>query len=443
MQGLILSAYPRLDVAAYLLYRIDDADETRRWLRRIVDHVTPGLNNTQADTQVNVNIALTHAGLEKLVDVTGEAAESFTRPFAEGMAGRAHRSRILGDTGPNDPRLWDWGGYTNPVDLLLMVFARNQRRLPWAVAAVEPPAPALVQVAAVPSLSLKVAGNTEHFGFTDGISQPILTGTADAERFPESKNLTQLGEIVFGYPDGNGDIAWGPSLRDNPDFGRNGTHLVFRQLHQDVAAFWTIMCERTSVGGRADLEAATLLASKIVGRSRDGTPLVPHVNRADNEFDFTEDRHGYGCPIGSHIRRSNPRNSFPEVPATPLAANRHRVLRRGRSYGDKLPDPACDIPPDRVQRGLLFLCLNADLERQFEFINQNWVNNAGFLGVAGERDPLVGDRSPSPNGCLSFTIPGLPAPSRVPDLPRFVTVRGGEYFFLPGIRALRYLAGVR
>jgi len=441
MQGLILSAYPHLDVAAYLLYRIDDADATRQWLRHIVDRVTPGLNNKNADTDLNINIALSHTGLEKLVDVTGQAAGSFASPFAEGMAGRAHRSRILGDTGPSDPRRWEWGGVRNPVDLLLMVFARNEEGLAEAVAIAGPPAAALPPVAALPSLSLKEAGNTEHFGFRDGISQPILTGTPDAERYPESKNLTQLGEIVFGYPDGNDEIARGPSLHDNPDFGRNGTHLVFRQLDQDVAAFWNVMCEKTTVGGKADLEAARQLASKIVGRNRDGTPLVPRVNREDNEFDFTGDRHGYGCPIGAHIRRSNPRNSFADAPGAPLSANRHRVVRRGRSYGDKLPAEACGVRDDGERRGLLFLCLNADLERQFEFINQNWVNNSGFLGLAGERDPLVGDRPA--DGRTRFTVPGLPAPSRIHGLPRFVTVRGGEYFFLPGLRALRYLGGAR
>lgn len=440
MQGLILSAYPHLDVAAYLLYRIVDVPRARQWLHRIIDHVTPGLKNTHSHTYVNVNVALSFSGLSALTDVNGPARSSFARPFAEGIAGREHRSRILGDTGPSDPMQWEWGGVRRPVDLLLMVFVRNERWLARAVAAAAPPPAALDLVAALPSLSLEKAANTEHFGFRDGVSQPILTGTTDAERYPESRNLTQLGEIVFGYPDANDEIARGPSLRDCPDFGRNGTHLVFRQLHQDVAAFWKVMCEKTRVGGSPDEDAARRLASKIVGRAQDGTPLVPYVNREDNEFDFADDRYGYGCPIGAHIRRANPRNSFEDTTQTPLATNRHRVLRRGRSYGDKLPDPTSCALDDEPRRGLLFMCLNADLERQFEFINQNWVNNSGFFGLAGERDPLVGDHSSSADGCTRFTVPGLPAPTRVHGLPRFLTVKGGEYFFLPGIRALTFLA---
>src|SRR5262249_41440393 len=108
--------------------------------------------------------------------------------------------------------------------------------------------------------------------------------------------------------------------------------------------------------------------------------------------------------------------------------NRHRVLRRGRSYGEA----------DDIEKGLLFMCLNADIERQFEFIHQNWLNDPAFGGLADERDPLVGALHQDD----VFTVPGLPAPVFVRGLRRFVSVRGAEYFFLPGIAALRTLAGI-
>jgi deferrochelatase/peroxidase EfeB len=243
-------------------------------------------------------------------------------------------------------------------------------------------------------------------------------------------HLTELGEFVFGYVDGEQHVPRGPRLHDYETFGVNGTYLVFRQLEQDVAGFWTFV--NNAVGG-ADPDAAERLAWKIIGRRVDATPLVPYGSRDDNEFDFADDPHGYGCPVGAHIRRAHPRGSLPGSPPGDRS-NRHRLIRRARSYGQKLKDVRT---PDHESRGLLFLALNSDFERQFEFINQNWLNNPGFCGLENERDPLVGEQH------RPFTVPGLSARTVVPDLPRFVEARGGEYFFMPGIRALRFLGGQR
>jgi deferrochelatase/peroxidase EfeB len=103
-------------------------------------------------------------------------------------------------------------------------------------------------------------------------------------------------------------------------------------------------------------------------------------------------------------------------------------------YGTKAAIPG----PDNVDRGLLFLAMNADFEQQFEFISQNWVNNDAFDGLERERDPLVGDV----DARGVFSVPGFPLRTRFRGLPRFVHVRGGEYFFLPGLRALRTIAGL-
>jgi Dyp-type peroxidase family len=447
MQGLVLSAYPHLDCAAYLLFRIDDSADTRRWLSWIADHVTTAfervgdanvgaIRRLDLDIELNVNIALSYTGLSKLHDVADNERDTFAYAFWERIDGGIHRSRILGDTGPNDPRGWDWGGHGNPVDLLLMVFAQDGPALAQAIAHARIPASMVRVVPQLDALSLKEAGRKEHFGFTDGMSQPILRGTADAERYPDSIHLTEVGEFVLGYPDGENTRAQVPVLGGCNQFGKNGTYLVFRQLQQHVGRFWNFLDWKTSSGGHTNREAAEQLAAKIVGRQKDGTPLVPYGSRDDNEFDFRDDRHGYGCPIGAHIRRAHPRGSLSPDPSPPPGANRHRLLRRGRPYGAKLADPYHD---DGKDRGLLFVCLNSDFERQFEFINQNWVNNPGFSGLMHERDPMVG--AVESGGCDRFTIPGLPARTRVEGLPSFVTVRGGEYFFLPGIQALRYLAG--
>jgi Dyp-type peroxidase family len=393
---------------------------------------------------MNVNIALTAPGLAELCDFRGEVPahdlarhfRGFSDPFLEGIDGREHRLRILGNIGGSAPEYWIWGGTkpdTRPVHLLLMVFARGDAAaLDAAVAAVMPSRAAMAPVGSLPpTLPLAEAAGREHFGFADGVSQPILAGSDDAARFPESAHITALGEVVLGYANAFGVAQKPPGLGARDGFGANGSYLVFCQFEQRVRAFWDFLKRATATGGVHDLHAAEQLASKIVGRLPDGTPLVPYANLGDNEFDYGDDPYGHGCPMGAHIRRSNPR----ETP-DPSATNLHRILRRGRSYGPRAQDPRNAGDEDR---GLFFMCLNADLERQFEFIMQNWTNNPAFGGLSGERDPLIGAQS-CPMAKARFTVQGLPAPVRVESLPRFITVKGAQYFFLPGMRALDALA---
>ena len=184
------------------------------------------------------------------------------------------------------------------------------------------------------------------------------------------------------------------------------------------------------------------LAAKMMGRWRSGAPLAlcpaqddPEVGadpRRNNDFLYAEDDpQGFKCPPGSHIRRVNPRDQFtsgfPEV-------NRHRLLRRGTVYGLLLPDGV--LEDDGADRGIIFLFLGADLNRQFEFVQSQWVNQGTFIGAPAERDPMVGPN----DGTGVFTIPKQPIRQRRQGLSQFVTNRGGEYFFLPGLRALQWLA---
>jgi Dyp-type peroxidase family len=447
MQGLILSGYPHLDQAEYLVCSIAEGSgpAARQWLRGLLEHkqVTFAIRKTRLEQygDVNINVALTFRGLKTLCPLDGELT-GFPFPFTEGIDGRNHRRRILGDTGSSDPSQWHWGGQHQPVDLLLAVFARDAATLHKAIAEWGPPPGVMKRVCNIPALPLEKAKRREHFGFVDGISQPILEWTHDAERFPESRHLTKLGEIVLGYPNADGAFAQMPMLADCR-FGENGTYLVVRQLEQDVPTFLGYVAEQTIRDGCPDAYAAERLASKIVGRERDGTPLVPYVNRKDNEFGFAEDPYGYGCPIGSHIRRANPRDSFENnnvLSKRASLSNRHRILRRGRSYGPVFDHKATDDEKNK-KRGLMFICVNADLERQFEFIQQNWINGPAFFGLSDERDPLIGNQDADPTHRCPFTVPGLPAPTRVDGIPRFVTVKGGEYFFLPGQKALLRLVG--
>jgi len=331
----------------------------------------------------------------------------------------------------------------------------------------------------------------EPFGFADGVSQPDIDweqATDPASRMLDYSNVAALGEFVLGYANEYGKYtdrplvsadatsAALPTAVDDPamkDVGRNGTYLVFRQLGQDVRRFWQFV-HRASGGDPAAMDR---LSSAMVGRTQTGEPLVPAddaqiASRAGdrreprNAFTFDDDPHGFICPIGAHIRRANPRNTdYPGRPtglAKLLAAlgaaskglrddlvspvRYHRVLRRGREYGSTLSPTEALQPasPDDAARGIHFVCLNANIGRQFEFLQNAWLMNTGFADLRGETDPLVGNRDPLA-GCPAahdFTMPRRGAPAeRITGLPPFVTVRGGEYFFLPGVAALRYLAG--
>jgi Dyp-type peroxidase family len=224
-----------------------------------------------------------------------------------------------------------------------------------------------------------------------------------------------------------------PRVQDNrADFGRNGTFMVMRQLEQNVGEFDRF------VAASVPLEERQRFAAQMVGRWRSGAALVLHDEQggysqraleAENDFGYhREDRHGFRCPIGAHIRRANPRDSLAEgLGITPEEAqqivDQHRILRRGRVY-----------PDEGDAQGLMFVCLNANIERQFEFIQNSWLLNGEFGGLTGETDPIIGV------GQRDFTIqrPLLGRCHR--NLPQFVRTRGGEYFFLPSVTALHYLA---
>ena len=441
IQGLLASGYGRLRSAVYLMYQVTDAAAARDWLGGTL---APALTNAAAPvTTVATNVAVSASGLERL-GVAQADLSTFPAEFIEGMAS-PHRSRMLGDVGASAPRHWRWGGRRQRVDLLLMLFALDAAGLDRHRKPLTPASGAgLSQVVELGTFDL---GDHEPFGFRDGISQPAVEGLGSTTKAALPRDLVQPGEFVLGYPNEYATLPPSPSVAGSPDFGRNGSFLVFRQLHQDVAGFWNFAAREAAAAGLASPEQ---LAARMVGRWPGGAPLVrsPEEDTAElatfNDFAYHHvDATGLRCPIGAHVRRANPRDSLDPRPGSQQAValvRRHRILRRGREYGPALGDPTTGPRPpltdDGQDRGLHFICLNANLVRQFEFVQGTWVASPKFAGLYDDADPLLGVHEPVGG---TFTIPGTPFRHRLQGLPRFVTVVGGEYFFLPGILGVKRL----
>ena len=495
-QGLIVSAFPDLCWSEALFLRIDAPGGA--WLNLLQGPTA--ITNAQGQTAQAAAIGFTWTGLQKLGLGDKNTCASFAVPFQEGMH-QEDRLRRLGDkldgawrdsvieggplwSGDEPPQA---AGQTRPIaagggakgqprsapctvhSILLLydadrnAVAERASKLSKALAA--------RNVITVRQLSLdlrlddgKVA--REHFGFADGLSQPIPYGDAiirkdgrPAEKDP--LHGVPAGEFLIGHLNAHHEKAPGPVVpaddraRDAEltaegapegflNFGHNGSYMVVRELKQDVASFWNSF-EKGAQGitaGNAGAShiTASWLAERAVGRSLDGDLLRPNGylgpkdGRPDNDFGFFDsDRQGCGCPLGSHVRRTNPRDGLARDEAAASSAldavNNHRILRRGRKFGSTIADRNKD---DGEDRGLLFICLNTDIVRQFEFVQQTWLLNKNFGTLFDETDPLVGPKGP-------FTIPENPL-RRIVEVDTFIQMAGGEYFFLPSIPALKYLA---
>jgi len=460
VQGLVARGYGDLTAACFVLVGFEDGAAARRWLGSIATTLTRA--DERPDRRA-VNVALTSSGLRKL-GLDAAALSLFSIEFADGMT-TAHRRRILGDVEDNAPEGWDWGGPRTPdVDAALLLYAVD---LPALTALEAEQTDAIgAGLRTLARLGTSDLQGHEPFGFRDGISQPLIEGLSKTGP-PES--TVRFGEFVLGYPNEYGRYTDRPILDPSADparilpsdpdsggcdLGRNGTYLVFRQLSQDVRDFWRFLDQVSRrPDGSADRDARLRLAAKMVGRWPGGAPLAlasdgddPALAEANDFAYFHHDRGGARCPIGAHIRRANPRDSLDPRPGTAKSYSinrRHRILRRGREYGTQLtPDEALNgnlAHPADDERGLHFICLNGNIARQFEFINDTWLNDPKFAGLYDDADPLAGPSRPYGG---TFTMQSDALRERVTDVPRFVSVKGGAYFFLPGIAATRYLAGL-
>lgn len=449
----------RLRHSACLMFGLkDDPAACRAWLTTLEPEVGYGPDGGKGQGIV-LALSASAFGEGKLALPPKELA-TFSPPFLDGMTALG-RARALGDGGPNAPEWW-WGSASKPVDVLVVAYSDTADELQAHIEALTESATSAghtvvhrIQFSVLPPLG---TAGAEPFGFTDGISQPWIRGLSDEGSTLPGEAPLEPGEFVLGYRDNSGFLPptptvvaeHDPSDRLRPaagaagrrDLGRNGTYLAVRQLEQDTQGFadWLRGAAASVQDGGSSLASVPacaiqdLLAAKVMGRWRNGSALAQHPGSpgfcARNDFRHgTADPSGLGCPLGSHTRRANPRDSLdPGSDMQMRITNRHRILRVGRKY---------DVADNLGSKpGLLFMCLNADLGRQFEFIQQTWLLGSNFHNLENEVDPLLGQRG---QGAGTFTIQTQHGPARLRAAQGLVTVRGGGYFFIPGRDALRYL----
>ena len=505
MQGLIARGYDSLNASLYLFLEITNPVQAKKYFSELIEKYITRADKTndksfpeKGDPANAVHIAFTSSGLKE-TGLSQDILDTFSREFIEGMSYTypdkhnkniiEERSTLLGDTNDNRSSRWHWGNTeTKPVHCVLMLYAKDSN----ALTVLE----RNVFININEGVRVVHTGNTfeynpndedkEHFGFRDGLSQPNMKGFSQSKGKADNQ-LINPGEFILGYKNEYEHYSPSPyvesdaksvSLPDMPpdmprnknkkDLGKNGTYLVFRQIEQHVERFWKFLYLHSKESPVTQTEKAIKFGAKMVGRWPEGQPLTICPEGAFtmdddslNEFAYADlDKDGIRCPLGAHIRRTNPRDQVHtgrDQEASIEMTSRHRMLRRGRIYGDPVDkkmnieniinqvkdkelESNNNVEKTPVVRGLHFICLVSDIGRQFEFIQNVWANTSTFGDLCNEVDPMI---SPRPTKyqpqCHEFTTPQETVRNRYKEVPEFTTVVGGAYFFMPGITALKYI----
>jgi putative iron-dependent peroxidase len=453
IQGMLGTGFGWLYSSRFWLLTIRDGRENdaRKWLSRFV---RSGLVVSVADVRKSrthpiekaVAIAFSYSGITKLGCKETEA-HPFPSPFRSGM-GSDLRELLLRDR----PRQWDWSDVDGtdcvPVHVLIAEWA--PRGAEALVSDIDEKVFGIIKIDNDPCSFHKEKGYKEErlheaFGFRDGLAQPVIRGLREEQGAGLKQAIQDAGplyddrvvapgEFILGYRNEYDELTycpnvegWGGDARHTDGrFGLNGSYLAVRQIEQKVTEFKKF----EAANGEA-------ICEKLMGRRKTGLPLswkgAPNASVSDSEADAFRfrvgDANGFGCPKGAHIRRVNPRDSLGvDVKSSIKSTKLHRLLRRGRPYLDKTEGQA-------PRNGIFFIACNADLERQFEFIHQRWVRNPRFGCLHDQDDPVVG----TPVSPKTFSIPGLASGEEI-SLDAFTQTLGGGYFFLPGIKALEFIA---
>lgn len=426
---------PHATIAQYNFITFRDGQAGRNWVNALSDIVGTAktvMAASPADMRW-VSLAFTFNGLRKL-GLDEVSLASFPEPFRQGMVARA---QMLGDTGINHPDNWEDNITSEDLHAVVILFARDKVERERCIKKHDEYLKDNPGVEILSSLLLEAVPPYdyvhEHFGYRDRLTTPVIEGIG-IEPMPGSHPPSKAGEFFLGYPDESGVIP----LQPEPEIlSKNGSFLAYRKMREHVGAFREFL----KANGKT-VEEQELVAAKLMGRWRKtGAPLVLCPDRDDHELGFDDKRnnnfdyekmdpHGYACPVGSHIRRMNVRDK-----GVSRIMNRRLIIRRGGTYGPYLPDAAED---DGANRGIAVFAGCADLARQFEFLISVWANDPEFEEL-NEKDPFAG----SIDGPFELTIPKRPIKKKLKGLKAFTNVTGGAYFFLPGIKGLKYLASLK
>ena len=499
--------------ARYIFFYVDDVYQGRDFIKRVAPLITPVSSWLAEDGSIRnavavaTNISFSYEGLKRL-GLPVLTLQSFPQEFIMGMR---HQRKILGDDQQSGPEHWD-EAWSKETHIFISIDAPDEQTRETQTKRIldmkkdfdkvtirtghghfEGDSESLYQDASTLYDHRGFPTNKEHFGYSDGFSNPFFKGmTNDMGELcgngkrvgygnPEDeKNWAPLetGEFILGYEDEAQEYPFAPTP---PLMGRNGSFLAYNKFHEHVDRFDRFLESegRKYPGGKEEL------AAKFVGRWRNGAPISSFPNQADADaiakarsdaqaaifaarrakdpiaekkaqeqfravhkkfvaFDYDKDLEGSRCPIGAHMRRANSRGGleFGKQDAfggNPSALdNRRRMIRRGLPYG---------VATDRTKPGLqgtIIMTIVASIKRQFEFVVQQWLNYGNDFRLANDKDPIMGNHSitENPNGgrMIIEGKKGEREPYFLSGLPRFVETRGGEYFFVPSVTALRMIA---
>jgi Dyp-type peroxidase family len=433
IQATALRYRPEPYYGTHVMLHVDDARAGRQFLRDLAPYVDSAADWWQAGKSW-VAVAITYSGLVAL-GTPEESLQSFPDAFRMGMAARADR---LLDYGENDPKNWEPPFGSGAVHIDVSVFSDSEEAWHRTMGT------ARQHYEGRPGVGVLAAddfgaqpGSLNPLGYRDSIGQPAIGGSGVAP-LPGQGQPIKAGEFILGYP-GEAGV---PLPSPQPEvLGRNGTYVGLRKYQSRVGAF-----NRFLQANAQTHEERELLAAKLVGRWRSGAPLTLAPDRDDpalgadpqrnNDFTYAADPKGEQVPLGAHMRRVNPRDTQMQLLAD---VNIHRIIRRSTAFGAPYDPNALSEQDDEAPHGLHFIFLSAKAMETMEFLQQEWINNGNFMNLGDERDPNVGLQE---DGAV-FTIPRQPVRRRIHGIETFNVLRGGEYFFLPSLSALRWLGEER
>jgi Dyp-type peroxidase family len=432
IQATVLRYRPEPYYGTHVMLHVDDARAGRDLLRRLTPHVDSAAEWWQAG-EPWIAVAITYSGLVAL-DVPEDSLQSFPEAFRVGMAARADE---LLDHGQNDPKHWEPEFASGLVHIAVSVFSDSEETWQRTIDS------ARRHYEGRPGLTVLTAqdfgaqpGDLNPLGYRDSIGQPAIEGCG-VDPLPGQGPAIKAGEFILGYP-GEAGV---PLPSPQPEvLGRNGTFVGLRKYQSRVGAFNRFLQAHAATDHEREL-----LAAKLVGRWRSGAALTLAADQDDpalgadpmrnNDFTYAADPDGRQVPLGSHMRRMNPRDTEMALLAD---VNIHRIIRRSTTYGAPYDPKALSEQDDETARGLFFIFVSAKAMATMEFLQQEWINNGNFMNLGEERDPNVGLQEDG----ATFTIPQAPVRRRIHGIETFNVLRGGEYFFMPSLSALRWIGNL-